>query len=121
MSVSASFALADTNVHKLSDLIKSPGPLEDTNNFPKNTFTGDLAADFTELRIIPDAANGGTIGVGINAADVDITGKEFGILLSSTSAPFVWTRAWGGSRLSAKDVCVVASGATQTFHVIASF
>ena len=121
MSATSSYSLADTNIHSLYDLIIAQSSIEGGNTFPINTFTKAPAADFTEVILTPDGANGGTIAVGINSTTLDIAAKKYAVLLASTSVPYVIRRTWKGQRISAKEITLKASAATQVIHITALF
>lgn len=106
----ASFALADTNVHNVKDLFTTPGVLEATNNFPN--------MEYREVHFIPDPGNGGTIAISSNP-DVDIAGKEYAYLLSSTSPALIIRPPADSQRVFLSDFWVAASVATQTLHILA--
>ena len=106
--ITASFSLADTAVHTLSDLFAIQHPLEITAQPP--------IGSFSELHIVADAGNSGNVAVSFNS-DVNISSKHYGWLLTASSLEIVFCRPQGGESISPLNIYLAASAAGQIFHV----
>jgi hypothetical protein len=109
-------SLADTNIHKLDDLLTAAYAatcLARPTGTPPGTGLA-LPNRFSQIIIQADPGNGGNVFVG----DSQLSSSNYGQELKSTSNPLQIISPTAALSISTLDMYLLASGATQKVNII---